>query len=90
MRAALLGLALLASSGAAAQESGCGPRERIIVFLPTQYGEHVVAWGIDENGRVIEFWRSPGGSWTVLATVGATSCIVASGAKSEAGGGRGI
>ena len=70
-------------------QSGCGPRERAIVFLPAQYGEHVIAWGIDETGRVLEFWRSVGGSWTVLATVGATSCIVASGAKSEQGGGMG-
>lgn len=90
MRWALVGLALLVSTGAQAQQSPCGPRERMIVYLPAQYGEHVIAWGTDESGRLFEFWRSPGGSWTFSVTIGPTSCIIASGQKSEAGGGRGV
>lgn len=80
---------LLLSTGAAAQQP-CGPRERLIVYLPNMYSEHVIAWGMDETGRLIEFWRSQGGSWTLLVTVDGRSCIVASGAKSEEHGGRGI
>ena len=90
MRWALVGLALLASAGAAAQSPACGPRERIIVYLPAQYGEHVIAWGTDETGRLFEFWRSPGGSWTMVVTLDQVSCIIASGQKSEADGGKGV
>lgn len=76
-------LALLAVplvSSAAHAQAVCKDRGEIIKILASKYNEHQRAYGIQQNGSVMEIYANlETGSWTVLITMPAQSCVVASG-----------
>lgn len=79
--AAMLPL-FLGAGYAQEQENKCPKRENLIVTLQTKYKENRRFLAITNEGvGMIEFFASPSGSWTEVATkAGAMeSCIVASG-----------
>ncbi len=59
----------------------CGPRGAMVAVLARRYGEHRVASGVSQHGRMLEVFASETGeTWTVLLThANGTSCLVFSG-----------
>lgn len=64
-----------------AQQATCGSHDKISETLQTQYGESVVARGLQSATRLFEVWRSgETGSWTMLVVLPTgTACVMASG-----------
>lgn len=77
----LLAAGLVALSGPAmAQPQMCGPRQKVIELLASQYGEHPRALGVNAAGHLIELTVSESGSFTVLLTrPDGFSCTIADG-----------
>ena len=57
----------LATSSAMAQML-CGNHDDIVSKLANEYSETRVGIGLNDNGRVIELFASPTGTWTILIT----------------------
>ena len=57
----------------------CGERAKIAAYLSSNYSETLESMGLSESGSVIEVYRSPKGSFTILSTnpSGLTCLIVA-------------
>lgn len=74
-----LALCLCIASPATAQQVQCGPVPYIMGALMGRYGESVV----DERTEDRALWQlwanAETGSWTLTATIGMTTCIVAAG-----------
>jgi len=84
--AAALASALVASTGASAQQQRvpCGERTAIMSHLEDGYSEKPIAMGLDAQGRVLEVLAAPSGTWTMLvSTPGGLTCLIASGVAWE-------
>lgn len=85
--AAALASALVASTGASAQQQQrvpCGERTAIMSHLEDGYSEKPIAMGLDAQGRVLEVLAAPSGTWTMLvSTPGGLTCLIASGVAWE-------
>lgn len=58
----------------------CGPREQVADLLRMRFGETVSAFGVDQNGRLVQVFTSPVGSWTIVVTIpGGPTCLVSAG-----------
>lgn len=66
---------------ALAQQTACAAHDKISQTLQSQYGESVVARGLQSATRLFEVWRSgETGSWTMLVVLpSGTACVMASG-----------
>ena len=73
------GLALL--STAAAAQSQCNDRQKVIDLLAQKYKEAPVASGVTNNGGLVEILSSDkGNTWTIIVTTPqGVSCLVAAG-----------
>ncbi len=72
---------MAASAPPALAQSTCGSHDKISETLEAQYGESVVARGLQSATQLLEVWRSDEtGSWTVLVVLpSGTACVMASG-----------
>ena len=63
----------------------CKPHANILATLNEKYGEYVMAYAVDNQGRIIEIFRNPKTkTWTVIVTVANDlSCVVRAGQKME-------
>ena len=63
----------------------CKPHANILATLNEKYGEYVMAYAVDNQGRIIEIFRNPKTkTWTVIVTVANDlSCVVGAGQKME-------
>lgn len=77
----VFGLAASAPPALAQAQSTCGSHDKISQTLETQYGESVVARGLQSATRLFEVWRSDQtGTWTMLVVLPTgTACVMASG-----------
>lgn len=58
----------------------CGPRDKLIERLESQYGETQRAVGLKGTKALFEIWASEKGTWTVLMTrPDGTTCPLAEG-----------
>lgn len=79
---ALLAAALLPFSGSAAQsqQAFCGERTAVLAHLEQRFHEQRTAFGVTADGRLLEVFAGPTGSWTILITApGGPTCMVRSG-----------
>jgi hypothetical protein len=76
-----LALCLCIASPAAAQQVQCGPTPWIMGGLMGRYGEAVVDEHTDaQRGALWQMWTNPStGTWTLTATMGAGTCLIAAG-----------
>jgi hypothetical protein len=81
LTATLVGLAIgLGSVSAYAQAQICGDHEDLIKRLKSDYTEDRKGIGLTADGRVVELFTSPDGSWTLLLTgAEGTACLVTHG-----------
>ncbi len=80
---AVLVLAGLAAGPRAAwsQPVICGERYALLEQLEQKFSERRTAYGLTADGRLVEVFVGPSGSWTILATApGGPTCLVSSGA----------
>lgn len=79
--ASCLVFGLAASAPPAMAQSACGSHDKIAESLQKQFGESVVARGLQSATRLFEVWRSgETGSWTMLLVLpSGTACVMASG-----------
>ena len=79
--AALLAAVLMFGAPAAkGQTIPCGERGAVLKQLTQQYNEKRTAFGLTEDGRLIEVMAAPQGSWTILISrPGGPTCLVSSG-----------
>ena len=62
------------------QRPPCGSHTEIIDRLAKTYAESRVGFGQFDDGRPVEIFASPGGTWTLLVTwPNGVTCLVASG-----------
>lgn len=82
MKAILAGLALvvLAVTAASAQQQ-CAPRDEVLAWLASKYGEAPVAAGINGADRIVELLAAEGGrTWTLIVTrADGVSCVLGDG-----------
>lgn len=73
--------ATLASTGQAAAQNLCMPRDKIIEVLNTRYAEEPISRGLASGGQMVEVFSSADGStWTLLLTApDGISCMMAEG-----------
>lgn len=58
----------------------CGDRKEIVADLANKYHEAQIGFGLDKYGRLVEFWASPEGSYTMLSTnPDGVTCLVSTG-----------
>lgn len=78
---AAFAVATVGSTGQAAAQGVCMPREKIVEMLDSRYTEAPVAQGLASGGRLIEVFSSPdGATWSLLLTApDGTSCLMAEG-----------
>lgn len=70
----------LAGPPAHAQKLFCGEHETIHEMLEQQFHEKRTAFGITADGRLLEVFTGPSGSWTILVThPGGPTCLATSG-----------
>jgi len=88
MRPSFLGIAaalnLLMPDVAAAQGSRqCGPHDPIVEGLQRDWNEVLIVRAVSDrsSGAIIELFASPGGTYTVLGTVGNVACVYDYGKK---------
>ncbi len=71
---------LLTAPTAKAHMLKCGERRDFIDQLEKQYDEKRAAFGLTSNGRLIEVFVGPSGSWTILTShPTGISCVLDSG-----------
>lgn len=79
-----LGLLVLAAEKAAAQNTNCAPRPRVIDRLTNTFSETRQAIGLGGDNAVIEVFAAPSGTWTIIVTfTNGQTCLVASGQAYE-------
>lgn len=73
--------AMLATTGQAAAQNLCMPRDKIIEVLNSRYAEEPISRGLASGGQMVEVFSSPDGdTWTLLLTApDGTSCLMAEG-----------
>ncbi len=76
---AALFFALIASPALA--QAICQPRSAFVEHLKEKYDEQPLAYGLNNDGRLVEVFGSPGGkTWTMIITdTRGLSCVVTSG-----------
>jgi hypothetical protein len=66
-----------------AQDGGpslCAPYARFVSHLEAKFHEQRYAFGVTPDGKLVEFYTSPSGTWTVLETrPDGTACVVTHG-----------
>ncbi len=78
--AMLLLTGAVAATPASAQTVSCGERQAILDTLKDRYHEGRTAYGVTADGRLLEVFSGPSGSWTLLMTQpGGKSCLMSSG-----------
>jgi hypothetical protein len=84
-RSVAIGAALMLAAGAA-QAAGqqCNEREDVLKLLSNKYSEGRVAFGVTNNGGLVEVLKSGPGAksdtWTIIITTSkGVSCLVAAG-----------
>lgn len=80
--AAATSVALLGAPRLALSQTGppfCAFRDVLADLLRRTYGEVPRIRATEEGGRIIEFYVSPSGTWTMLVASGAVGCVGASG-----------
>jgi hypothetical protein len=84
---AALTLGILLAAPASAQQNGarCAPRDNVVAYLATRYGESRQSVGIAAGNAVMELYASgETGTWTVTVTMpDGMMCLVASGSSFE-------
>ena len=71
---------LLAGSAARSQPAMCGERDQVLAHLEQRFKEERTAFGLTADGRLLEVFAGPSGSWTILVTApGGPTCMVRSG-----------
>ena len=80
--ATALWAAILIPTNATAQTPSpfCGDRGAIVSRLERTYAETRTGFGLTADGRLLELFASPSGSWTILITSpGGPTCMATSG-----------
>ncbi len=78
--AVVAGALALAMPAARGEPVFCGERHGILEWLEGNYHEKRTAFGITSDGRLIEVFAAPSGSWTILVThPGGLTCLGTSG-----------
>ncbi len=78
--AVVAGAFALAMPAAMGESVSCGERHGILEWLEGKFYEKRTAFGLTSDGRVLEVFAAPSGSWTILVTYpGGLSCLVTSG-----------
>ncbi|HYE47013.1 MAG TPA: hypothetical protein VEA44_14720 [Caulobacter sp.] len=85
VRTILAGFLFLLSSVSAQAQPQCGPHDEVLAGLERQYGETVIARGIDGNSNMVEVvWSPVARSWTILVTTpDMISCVAGAGLYME-------
>ena len=80
LRVAAFGLALLTALPALAQPA-CTLRDEVLKQLKTRFSESPVAFGLANNGSVVEVLANEqGATWTIIITTpSGVSCLIAAG-----------
>ena len=80
-----LGLIVVTTSFAAAQNRNCAPRDAVLGRLADGYGETRQSMGLGANNQVVEVFASDDtGTWTITVTMpNGLTCLVASGQAFE-------
>ena len=74
------GVITVAMPVARGESVSCGERHGILEWLEGKFYEKRTAFGLTSDGRVLEVFAAPSGSWTILVTYpGGLSCLVTSG-----------
>ena len=78
-------LAILTATGAAAQQSNCGPALDLLQVLQDRYGEVAQSRGLMGSGDLLFIFANPEtGSWSVVtASPSGIACLRASGEAFE-------
>ena len=85
MRMLLLAAARAAVAGPARAQAVCGARAEIADRLAGAFAEVPVARGLSADGRMVEVFASPEGSWTLVVTrPDGRACLAAAGEAWEA------
>jgi len=81
-----LGVMLLATQHAFAQQNRCASRDVVVAQLSDKYGESRQSIGLGSNDAVVEVFASTAtGTWTITVTLpSGRTCIVAAGSSFEA------
>jgi hypothetical protein len=85
LRAVLAGALLLVAgalaTSAAAAQTRCAVHADIVAELGKRYAETRSAWGLTNQGRLLELYRTEdGATWTLLLThPNGTSCLIGAG-----------
>ena len=83
-RAMILGVAAMLVSTGAQAAAQCNPRDDVLKLLSNKYAESQVAFGVTNNGGLVEVLKSGPGAksdtWTIIITTPqGVSCLVAAG-----------
>lgn len=83
-RAFVIGAALMLASGAAQAAGQCNQRDDVLNLLSSKYSEARVAFGVTNNGGLVEVLKSgpdaKSDTWTIIITTSkGVSCLVAAG-----------
>ena len=71
---------MLGTPAARSQPVLCGERTTVLKQLKLKFGEQRTAFGLTEDGRLVEVFAGPSGSWTILMTApGGRTCLMTSG-----------
>ena len=77
----LFGMAFLITTGLAHAQS-CGPRPAVVKALKDEFGEKPIYMALTDDGRVLEVWATPKGSWTLIMTSpNGHACVYAAGSN---------
>lgn len=80
MKTLLLAAALSLAASPALAQAVCGPRAELAEKLAAEFGERPVARGLATDGRMVEVFAGPEGSWTLVVTTPAgRACLAAAG-----------
>ncbi len=80
LAALLAGGLTLGTPAAWSQPAFCGERTTVLDHLKRKFHEKRTAFGLTEDGRLVEIFAGPSGSWTILITApGGRTCLMTSG-----------
>ena len=78
--AVVAGAFALAMPAAMGESVYCGERYGILEWLEGKFYEKRTAFGLTSDGRLLEVFAAPSGSWTILVTYpGGLSCLATNG-----------
>ncbi|MBM4231689.1 MAG: hypothetical protein FJ184_13300 [Gammaproteobacteria bacterium] len=81
MRAAVVAIAALAATSAAAQQPACMPIDQLQQILRERYREAPVVMARIDDGNVLVIYAADDGSWTAaIVSPSGISCVVSTGA----------